>query len=71
MPFYIAQGTADTTVDPPVTYKFVRRMCQAGTRRPAREVPRQDAHKLPKAAQGSAMEWIGDRFAGRPAPDTC
>ncbi|MBN9023918.1 MAG: lipase, partial [Rhizobiales bacterium] len=30
VPFYIAQGTADTTVDAPVTVKFVRRMCEAG-----------------------------------------
>lgn len=71
VPFYIAQGTADTTVDPPVTYKFVRRMCAAGTVVRLEEFPGKTHTKLPKAAQGSAMEWIGDRFAGRPAPDTC
>jgi hypothetical protein len=71
VPFYIAQGTADTTVDPPVTYKFVHRMCEAGTVVRLERFPGKTHTKLPKAAQGSAMEWIGDRFAGRPAPDTC
>lgn len=71
VPFYIAQGTADTTVDPPVTYKFIRRMCEEGTVVRLEKFPGKTHTKLPKAAQGSAMEWIGDRFAGRPAPDTC
>lgn len=71
VPFYIAQGTADTTVDPPVTYKFVRRMCAAGTVVRLEEFPGKTHTKLPKAAHRSAMAWIGDRFAGRPAPDTC
>lgn len=71
VPFYIAQGTADTTVDPPVTYKFVRRMCEAGTVVKLERFPGKTHTKLPKAAQGSAMEWISDRFAGRTPPDTC
>ncbi len=71
VPFYIAQGTADTTVDPPVTYSFVRRMCAAGTVVRLERFPGKTHTKLPKAAQGSAMEWIGDRFRNRPAPDTC
>ena len=71
VPFYIAQGTADTTVDPPVTYKFVRRMCEAGTVVRLETFPGKTHTKLPKAAQGSAMDWIGDRFRDRPAPDTC
>jgi pimeloyl-ACP methyl ester carboxylesterase len=71
VPVYIAQGTADTTVDAPVTYKFVRRMCEAGTVVRLEKFPGKTHTKLPRAAQGSAMEWIGDRFARRPAPDTC
>jgi hypothetical protein len=27
--------------------------------------------KIVRAAQRSAIEWITDRFAGEPAPDTC
>jgi len=71
VPFYIAQGAADTTVDPSVTYKFVRRMCEEGTVVELRRFPGKTHTTLPRAAQRDAMEWIGDRFAGRPPPDTC
>jgi pimeloyl-ACP methyl ester carboxylesterase len=71
VPFYIAQGTADTTVDPPVTYKFIRHMCAEGNVVRLEKFPGKTHTKLPKAAHRSAMEWIGDRFAGRPVPDTC
>jgi pimeloyl-ACP methyl ester carboxylesterase len=71
VPFYIGQGTADTTVDPPVTYKFIRRMCEEGTVVRLEKFPGKTHTKLPRAAQRSAMEWIGDRFNGKPAPNTC
>jgi pimeloyl-ACP methyl ester carboxylesterase len=70
-PFYIAQGTADTTVDPPVTEEFVRRLCAAGSVVWLEKFPGKTHHDIPKAAGRSAVDWIRDRFAGRPPPSSC
>lgn len=71
VPFYIAQGTADTTVDPPVTYRFIRRMCEEGTVVYLERFPGKTHTRIVRAASPSAIEWIAGRFAGEPAPDTC
>ena len=71
VPFYVAQGTADTIVDPPVTKDFVRRMCASGTPVKLEMFPGKTHHNLPKAAGRSAVDWIGDRFRGDPVPDSC
>ncbi|HET7714485.1 MAG TPA: lipase family protein [Bauldia sp.] len=71
VPYYIGQGTADTTVDPPVTENFVERMCAAGSVVRLEMFPGKTHRSVRKAAAPAAVAWIRDRFAGVPAPDTC
>jgi len=71
VPFYIAQGTGDTTVDPPTTVNFVARLCRNGTVVRFQEFPKLDHSQIPKASAGDAVDWIRDRFAGKRAPNTC
>jgi acetyl esterase/lipase len=71
VPFYIAQGTADTTVDPPVTEDFVQRLCAAGSVVRLEKFPGKTHHDIPKAAGRTAVKWIRDRFEGRQPPDNC
>jgi hypothetical protein len=46
-------------------------MCEEGTVVKLQRFPGKTHTKLPRAAAKDAMEWIGDRFAGHPPPDTC
>ena len=71
VPFYIAQGTGDTTVDPSTTVNFVSKLCRNGTVVRFQEFPKLDHSQIPKASAGDAIKRIGDRFAGKRAPNTC
>jgi len=71
VPFYIAQGTGDTTVDPPTTANFVGKLCRNGTVVRFQEFPKLNHSQIPNASAGDAVDWIKDRFAGKRAPSTC
>jgi hypothetical protein len=71
VPFYVGQGTADTTVDPPVTEDFVAGLCAGGSVVELEMFPGKTHHNIPRAAGRSAVNWLRDRFLGRPAPNTC
>ncbi len=70
-PVYIAQGLADTTVDPPVTANYVARLCRNGSVVSYQTFPGKTHDTIRKAAARATVEWLRDRFAGRPAPDSC
>jgi acetyl esterase/lipase len=71
VPLFIAQGDADTLVLPSVTLGYARRQCDAGG-----AVRLLVLHGIGHgfAGRDSAAEaaaWMGERFAGRPAPSDC
>ena len=70
-PVFIAQGLADTTVDPPVTVGFVQLLCRQGV--PVRYVqfPGVKHGEIAKKSADMAVEWIVERFKGAPAPSNC
>jgi alpha-beta hydrolase superfamily lysophospholipase len=71
MPLLIAQGSADTVVAPAVTRRYVDQLC---TRRATvRFVPIEggDHVSVAKRSADVTLDWLRDRFAGRPAPSDC
>ncbi len=71
VPFYIAQGTGDTVVDPPITVNYVGELCRNGTVVRFQEFPKVTHSGIPKASHRDAIAWIKDRFDGKRAPNTC
>jgi pimeloyl-ACP methyl ester carboxylesterase len=71
VPVFIAQGTADTVVDPPVTDEFVRILCARGTPVHLVRFRGADHMEIPKRSAGEAIEWIARRFAGDAPPSDC
>lgn len=71
MPYFIAQGTADTTVRPRITAQFMRALCQQGV--PVRYVsmPGRNHNQIARAAARAAVAWMADRFAGIAPPSDC
>jgi uncharacterized membrane protein HdeD (DUF308 family)/alpha-beta hydrolase superfamily lysophospholipase len=73
-PVLIAQGGADRLVTPPSQDAYVALRCARGYAVDYRTYPGLD--HVPAAERGSpavadALAWTADRFAGRPAADTC
>jgi acetyl esterase/lipase len=70
-PVFIAQGTADTTVPPPITRKYAEQLCKEKEAVTFRLFPGTSHVFIARDSSFSAVEWISDRFAGRPAPNNC
>jgi acetyl esterase/lipase len=70
-PVFIAQGSADTLVDPPVTTDFASRLCRHGAAVRFFEVPDATHTIIAMASAQATVAWIADRFAGKPAPTNC
>ena len=70
-PVFIGQGTADTIVAPAVTDQFVNQLCRQGARVDFVRYKGATHFDIARKAAAQAMAWIADRFAGKPAPDTC
>ena len=71
VPLLIAQGSADVIVAPEVTRSFARKMCQAGQPLRFVEIDGGDHITIAKRTATTTIDWIGDRFAGKAAPDDC
>lgn len=71
MPLLIAQGTADTLVLPAVTMDYARRSCRAGVRLKLLLMANISHMTAALTAAPVAVDWMTDRFAGRPAPSDC
>lgn len=70
-PLLIAQGGKDLVVAPDVTKAYARNLCRQGQRlrfvwKPTMEHPASAADTAKET-----IEWIADRFAGRPLNDDC
>ncbi len=70
-PVFIAQGEADTTVRPKITKQYVRELCQAGAHVRFKLMPGVSHVTVALDSAYDAVEWMADRFAGRPAPNQC
>jgi acetyl esterase/lipase len=71
MPVFLAQGSADGLVRPQVTMDYMHRLCRAGNRVRMVVMPNVSHGFAGRDAAGDAVNWIADRFAGRPAPSDC
>lgn len=70
-PVFIAQGTADTTVDPPVTRRFREHLCRNGAIVQYEEWDRVSHTFIARDSASSAVDWMSHRFAGDPPPNNC
>ena len=70
-PVFIAQGTADTTVDPQVTKRFAKALCAKGERVAFVELPGVSHVFAARDSAPTAIKWMNDRFKGVPAPSSC
>ncbi|WP_198651631.1 alpha/beta fold hydrolase [Dyella sp. C11] len=71
LPVLITQGAADRLVLPSVTEAYVQRLCAAGSRVEYLEVPGVNHGWIGSDSAVQAVDWMADRFAGQPAPNTC
>lgn len=71
VPVFVAQGTGDEVVLPWPNAILQRDWCQAGVDLSMLWLGGVDHMKAAITAGPSAVAWIADRFAGRPAPRTC
>ena len=71
IPIFLAQGSTDNPVLPRVTEDDRSRLCRAGSRVAFDRVPGVGHLSIAKDAAPAALDWIGDRFAGVPAPSHC
>ena len=70
-PVFLVQGTADDLVRPQITKQFANRLCEAGA-----VVEMRWLEGVSHAFAGydgayAAVNWMADRFAGRPPPNGC
>jgi acetyl esterase/lipase len=70
-PVFIAQGTADTTVDPQVTKGFAEALCKQGVQVMFVELPGVSHIFAARDSAPAALRWMNDRFRGAPAPSVC
>jgi acetyl esterase/lipase len=71
IPVFLAQGTKDDTVDPPVTAAYAKRLCAAGSAVHFMSLPGVGHAFAARDSAAAAIAWMGDRFAGTPAPSDC
>ena len=70
-PIFLAQGTADTIVPYKVTENYLGELCRAGNPVEFDLMPGVSHTLAGFSSAPLAVEWMGGRFAGLPAPNTC
>ena len=70
-PVFLAQGTADTIVRPAITRQFGKALCRQGTRVMFVALPGASHTFAARDSVRTALKWMDDRFAGKPAPSVC
>ncbi|MGH6866795.1 MAG: alpha/beta fold hydrolase [Methyloceanibacter sp.] len=70
-PVFIAQGTADTLVRPPITKQFGEALCRQGAKVMLVDFKGVSHTFAAKASVNTALKWMDDRFRGVPAPSVC
>jgi hypothetical protein len=54
-----------------VTKAYEDRLCKAGSKVHMLSMPNIGHGRAAQASTEAMLEWTGNRFAGRPAPDDC
>ncbi len=70
-PVFIAQGTADTTVEPAITKRFGEALCAQGVRVSFVPLPGVTHTFAARDSADAALNWMTERFRGAPAPSSC
>lgn len=71
VPALIATGTGDTIVAPTVVRAFARQACTRGKTVRYMSVAGGKHETVARTEAKATLDWIDDRFAGRPAPNDC
>jgi len=71
IPLFLAQGTTDNIVRPEVTRAYMQRQCKSGGKVAMMWVPGVGHGLVARDSANTAVSWMMDRFAGRPAPSDC
>jgi acetyl esterase/lipase len=70
-PVFIAQGTADTTVNPAFTKRFGEALCAQGVPVSFVELPGVTHVFAARDSASAALHWMTERFRGAPPPSDC
>jgi acetyl esterase/lipase len=70
-PVFIAQGTADTTVNPDITKRFGEALCKQGVRVSFVSLNGVTHTFAARDSAPAALRWMTDRFRGLPAHSDC
>jgi len=71
IPVFLAQGSTDGLVRPAVTHAYMQRLCRGGSKVRMFNMPNVNHGFAGRDAAGTAIDWLGERFAGRSAPSDC
>ena len=71
VPIAIYQGDDDPAIFPAATEAYVKKAWASGTAISYNHYADTDHIKAPSRAQSDFLNWIADRFAGKPAPSSC
>ncbi len=71
VPTLILQGTADVTVFPQATDLLARQLCARGNALEYRTLSGADHDGSMTDGAAAALDWLADRFAGKPATPNC
>lgn len=70
-PVFLAQGTTDNVVLPPVTFRYMRSLCAAGSPVQLMVLPGVGHGFAARDSAAAAVEWMAARFAGSRPPNDC
>lgn len=71
VPILLTQGDADPLIDPALTEQLRERLCAQGEVVELLSLPGVEHVEAGHEAAPAVAEWVADRFAGAPAPDSC
>lgn len=71
IPVFLAQGAIDQIIRPGVTEKYMKQLCQAGSKVKLVMLPNIGHGRAAQASTMDVVRWISDRFAGTAPPSDC
>ncbi len=71
VPVFLAQGTADKTVNSGLTIRYAKELCRQGTPVELKMLKGVSHSFAAEKSAYAAVRWMTDRFKGRPPPNDC
>ena len=71
VPVAVYQGDEDPAIFPAATEAYVKKACASGATISYTHYADTDHLRAVVKSQGDYLNWIADRFAGKPAPSSC